>query len=465
MQTKQPRVVFTLLVLLGINTMNFYDRQVLGAIGQPLKKAWNLSDTQLGLLGTAFIVLYAFVGVPLGRWSDFGPRTKILAGGAALWSLLTAASGVAWNTWSLFVMRLGVGVGEASCAPAANSLIGDLFPPHRRARAISFFMLGLPLGLGLSSVVSGLVAGEAERLLGEGWGWRAAFWVAGVPGLMLAILSLWIPEPSRGAAEHQQIGGARRPGSPILLVLSLPTMWWISISGALHNFNMYALGGFLPSFLQRYHGLDVKWAGVVSGVVYGCGGLGIFLGGWACDWISKRRISGRLEVSALALLVFVPCMFMGLNQPPGSYWRFMVWLLPGCLLSYAYYSGVYATVADITEPALRGTAMAVYFFAQYLLGAALGPYLTGWVSDMFARRAALAEGSEGISEHAQAIGLHQAMYMLPVLGIALVIVLFIASLTVKRDYEKLQNWMAANTPGEDKSGSSLEDLQSAAAES
>src|SRR6516164_8664575 len=171
---ERGRLVFTLLVLLGINTMNFYDRQVLGAVGEPVRKEWNLSDRQLSALTIAFILLYAAVGVPLGHWADVGRRRRILAAGVLVWSVLTALSGMAWNFASLFVLRLGVGVGEASCAPAANSLLGDLFPSHRRARAIAVFMLGLPLGLGLSYLVSGLIA---HRL-----GWRAALYVAGAPG-------------------------------------------------------------------------------------------------------------------------------------------------------------------------------------------------------------------------------------------------------------------------------------------
>src|SRR5262249_49758630 len=154
------KLVFTLFVLFGINTMNFFDRQVLGAVQEPLKKEWKLSDQELGWLGTAFILLYAAVGLPLGRWADLGARTRILAGCAALWSVLTDACGLAWNFWSLFALRLGVGVGEASCAPAANSLLGDLFPAHKRARAISVFMLGLPVGLGLSLYISGWIAYE-----------------------------------------------------------------------------------------------------------------------------------------------------------------------------------------------------------------------------------------------------------------------------------------------------------------
>src|SRR5262249_37629285 len=145
-----PRVGFTLCVLVGINTMNFFDRQILPAVQEKIRRDWGLSDSELGWLGTAFILLYAVVGLPLGRLADVGRRQWILAGGVGLWSLMTLGSGLAWSFASLFVLRLGVGVGEASCAPAATSLIGDLVPPGRRARALSLFMVGLPMGLALS---------------------------------------------------------------------------------------------------------------------------------------------------------------------------------------------------------------------------------------------------------------------------------------------------------------------------
>jgi predicted MFS family arabinose efflux permease len=441
MHPTRPRLAFTLSILLAINTMNFFDRQVPGAVAEPMKNELHLSDQQLGWLTPAFILLYAIVGVPLGRWADLGRRTRILAAGVTIWSLFTALSGLAWNFGALFAARMGVGIGEASCAPTANSLLGDLVPRERRARAISAFMLGLPLGLGLSFIVSGNVA--------HFFGWRSAYFVACVPGLLLGVLALWVPEPARGRAEAQQVGAARRPGSPLLLVLSIPTMWWIILSGALHNFNMYALGQFLSPYLQRYHGLTLSQAGWISGVVYGCfGGLGILLGGWACDWIVRRRISGRLEVSALALAVAVPCTFIALRQPPGAFWAFGAWMLPGCMLMYVYYCGVYAAIQDIVEPALRGTAMAVYFFIMYLF-AAFGPVLTGWLSDRFYRQAAAAGLVE---QEAKALGLHDAMYVIPALGLALVAVLLVASRTVKADYLRLQKWMDAGAPAAAETG-------------
>lgn len=302
---ERGRRVFTLLVLFGINIMNFYDRQVLGAVAEPVRKEWDLSDRQLSALTIAFILLYAAVGVPLGHWADMGQRRFILAAGVLVWSVLTALSGLAWNFASLFVLRLGVGVGEASCAPAANSLLGDLFGPLQRARAIAVFMLGLPLGLGLSYLVSGWIAHEV--------GWRAALLVAATPGLLLGVLAFWLPEPSRGAAEDHSSAGPSR-GSAMLAVLRIPTMWWIILSGALLNLNMYALGAFLTSLLMRYYGRNIAQANTIIALVYGFGGgLGMLAGGWLCDRVVRRRVGGRLELATLAMLLGAPCLWLAVE--------------------------------------------------------------------------------------------------------------------------------------------------------
>jgi MFS family permease len=447
MRTTAPRLMFTLCVLLGINTMNFFDRQILPAVQEKIRNQWDLSDSDLGWLGTAFIVLYAVVGLPLGRLADVWRRKWILAAGVALWSLLTFGSGLAWSFASLFVLRLGVGIGEASCAPAANSLIGDLVPAERRAQALAVFMLGLPLGLALSFLVSGTIA--------DHFGWQAAFFVAGLPGLLLAVAALFIAEPMRGGADThvgrmKDEGGRMKNdsgpsdssfilhplsfGAVVRRVLRLPTMWWIIASGALHNFNMYALGTFLASFLKRYHSLSVEQAGQISGLVYGFGALGIFAAGWLGDRAFRRGVSGRLHVAWIGLAAALPCLLLALAAPPGEIWLCAVWLLPACMLLYAYYGTVYATIQDIIEPPLRGMAMAIYFCAMYFLGAVFGPVATGWLSDYCARREAAAAGSPTVTELHKAIGLHDAMYLIPVLNAALVVVLFAASRTVKADY-------------------------------
>lgn len=442
MKNKNAAVWFTLSVLFAINAINFFDRQILGAVGEPVRKEFGLSDSALGALGTAFTLLYAFVGVPLGRLADKIGRKGILSGGVFLWSLMTVASGFAGNFWQIFALRLGVGVGEASCAPAATSLIGDLFPANWRAKALSIFMLGLPVGIALSFAISGTIAKD--------YGWRAAFLVAGVPGLICAIAVLFIKEPARGATEVLNIGEQKRSGSPYLLILTTPTMIWLIISGALHNFNMYAIGAFITPFLMRYHGADIQSANLVSMIVYGLMGTpGLLIGGFIGDAVMKKRTNGRMLVGATAIAFSVPLLYFALNLPRGEITTFLILMGAGCALMYFYYSTVYSTIQDIIEPGLRGTAMAVYFFAMYVLGASLGPYATGMLSDYFTRQAAQAAGVADFTQTAlepfRAVGLHSAMYAIPILSVLLTIVLFAASHTVTNDVEKLQKWMREQT--------------------
>ena len=495
MMKPASRAGFALAVLFAINTMNFFDRQILGAITEPIRKEWGLSDGAMGALGTAFTLLYAVVGVPLGRLTDKTVRTRILSAGVLVWSILTFTSGLARNFWQLFVMRLGVGVGEATCAPAATSLIGDFFPTSKRAKAVSVFMMGLPVGIALSYAVSGVVAHR--------WGWRSAFFVAGVPGLICTVAALFIHEPKRGASEAHAIGGLRREGHqsrlvqwvlyifvggiavllgyellaqfvsrtwagiaasimailyvwktqsilnwlrPYVLVLSIPTMWWLIASGALQNFNMYAIGSFLSPFLMRFHGVDIQEAGQISMVANGLSGIpGLIIGGIAGDAIMRRRIDGRLLVGALSIFASVPLVYFALGRSRGDITGFMILMSLGIGVMYAYYSTVYSTLQDIIEPASRGTAMALYFFAMYVLGASLGPLGTGLASDYFTQQAAVAEGVTEFTREAlepfRATGLRSAMYVIPVLGALLTLVLFAGSRTVKKDMDNLHDWM------------------------
>jgi MFS family permease len=439
------RVWFALWVLFAINTLNFYDRQILGAVGETVRDEWKLSDTALGSLGTAFTLLYAAVGVPIGRLTDKFSRRWILCAGVTVWSLLTAASGLARNFTELFIVRLGVGTGEASCAPASASLIGDLFPASKRAKALSVFMIGLPLGIALSFLGS--------SLLEHRYGWRFTFYIAAIPGILCAVLALLIWEPVRGSAELHNIAAAKRKGSPYLLVLSIPTMWWIIASGALHNFNMYAIGAFLSPFLQRVHHLNKLNAGMISMVVYGLAGIpGLIIGGMLGDRMVKTRSNGRLLVGTIAIFISAPLMFAGLSRSAGDMTWFVLCVGLGMASMYVYYSTVYSAIQDVIEPSLRGTAMALYFFAMYVMGASLGPVGMGFLSSYFTRKAAVAAGVTDTSFQAlrpfAAEGLHSALYVVPVLGIFLGLVLFAASRTVAKDMERLQRWMRESAGSE-----------------
>lgn len=309
-------------------------------------------------------------------------------------------------------------------------------------------MLGLPVGIALIFAVSGTIT--------KNYGWRTAFLVAGIPGVLCAIAVFFINEPKRGATESHDIGEQKREGSAYKLILGSPTMRWIIISGAIHNFNMYAIGGFITPFLMRYHGADIQSANFVSMIVYGVmGAPGLLLGGFIGDAMMRKRQNGRLLVGATAILFSIPFLFFALNQPQGATVPFLILMGAGCALMYFYYSTVYSTIQDIIEPGLRGTAMAVYFFAMYVLGASLGPYGTGILSDFFTKRAAqlagVMEGSQTALEPFRAEGLHSAMYVIPILSILLALVLFAASRTVTKEIEHLQNWMRgamANNPEE-----------------
>jgi MFS family permease len=432
---------YALAVLFLINALNFFDRQIIGAVGEPIRKEFGLGDTALGALNVAFTLIYAFVGLPLGRLADSLKRKTILSVGVFVWSLFTAASGLAQSFWQIFALRLGVGIGEASCAPAANSLIGDYFPTEKRAKATSIFMLGLPVGLALSFAVSGAVA--------KNYGWRSAFLVAGLPGLLCVVLAFFIREPVRGAVEKINVGARKREGSSYKNVLATPTMRWIILSGALHNFNMYAISAFINSYLIRFHGLDIQNAGFVSTIIYGVLSLpGLLLGGALGDAANRRRADGAMLVVTIATLVSIPFFFFALGAEAGNVTKFLFLMGASVALMYFYYSIIYATIAEVTEPAARGTAMAVYFFAFYLLGASFGPYVVGAISDYFTEQAASAAGvtefTAAALEPFRGAGLRSAMYLVPVLSVGLMLVLFAASRTVKRDVEKIQNWMKGN---------------------
>jgi predicted MFS family arabinose efflux permease len=420
---------FSVAVLFAINILNFYDRHVPGALVEPMRREFHLNDAQIGLLGSAFIWLYAIVGVPLGRIADSWSRKNLLAWGVVIWASLTASAAFATNYTMLLLSRVGVGVGEATCAPSATSWLGDLFPPEKRSRVLALFMLGVPIGGALGFFFSGPLA--------QAYGWRVAMILAAAPAVLLVPALLKLSEPERGASETQHRPMAR--GS-MWKVLRIPTLSWIIASGALLNFNMYAIGTFLPAFLSRVHGLSLARSGIATGAVYLIGGLaGGLTAGLLGDSLFYRRKDGRMRGAAMFALAAVPFSCMGILQPAGFLFVAIVFLA----LTYAslttYYGLVYSAIQDIVAPNQRGTSMALYFMAMYMLGASFGPLLTGRLSDMLARRAAALTGSPAITEAFRAIGLQQAMLVIPVLSVLLAGVLYAASRTIVADIERRES--------------------------
>jgi MFS family permease len=433
---KRNNTLLSVLVLCAINLLNFYDRQVPGALVEPMRKEFHLSDTEIGLLGSAFIWVYALAGLPLGRVADVWSRKKLLAIGVTVWSALTAAAGLATSFSFLLFTRLGVGVGEAVCAPAGTSWIGDLFAVRRRARILSLFMLGVPIGGALSFLLCGPIA--------QVWGWRKAMVSAAAPAIILVPLLLLVQEPARGASEETFAVDSKRS---LAALLRVPTLWWIILSGALLNFNLYALGTFLPAFMTRVHGYSVAHAGVTSGIEYLLGGVcGGPLGGHLGDRVTSNARNARLWMAGIIALLSAPIIFYGIRQPAGFAPRALVAIAIGYAAFNTYFAFVYSSIQDIVPPDQRGFAMSVYFTAMYLCGASFGPLLTGRLSDLLARRAMHAAGAVSL-EAFRAIGLQRAMVIMPILSVLLAIVLYLGSRTMTQDVARRDVRMQARQRG------------------
>ena len=405
-----------LAVLFLVNVLNYYDRQALGAVAEPLRREFALSDTQIGALSTVFILIYAVAGLPLGRLADTWSRRKLMALGVTAWAGLTALGGAAVSYVMLAATRLGVGVGEAACAPAANSWIASIVPAGRRARAMAGFMMAVPVGVMLSSAVTGPAA--------QAWGWRAALALAAAPAMLLVPALLWLDEPPR---ESAKVTG--KTAAPLSL-LRIPALAWIAASGAILNFALYSFSSFLPAFLKRYHGLSVAQAGLWTGLGSGAAGVAgaVIAAVWG-DRIIVRWPNGRLLLAAGAALVSAPLAWSAIALPGGEPAAALALIMPAYGLLQTYYGLVYAAINDVVVPELRGTAMAGYLLVAYLGGAAFGPLATGALSDWLARRAA---GSLEVGEAARAIGLHQAMYLIPVMALVLAVVLWAGARVSRR---------------------------------
>jgi MFS family permease len=431
---------WTVLVLLFLaNLLNFFDRTIPAILNEPIRVEWGLDDFRLGLIAAAFTVVYAVAGLPIGRLADRGSRKRVLGWGIALWSAFTAANALAWSFGSFLLARMGVGIGEATCAPAASSLIGDLFRAERRSRALGIFMLGLPLGLMTAFFTTGpLVAAFGS--------WRAPFVVAAVPGFLLAALVFFAREPDRGASEKVRgAATAAEAAAPVRRILGTRTITWIILSGVTMNFAAYAGNSFLVPMIQRYFGLALTAAAVTTGFIVGVTGLvGLTAGGWLADVVYKRSERARLVLGAASLVVAALATAAALGTGRRSVTLFAALFGLGWLAQYGYYTSVYPAIQDVIEPRLRARAVALYFAGMYLLGGAFGPVVVGGLSDALARSAMAEAGAVEMSNAFRAVGLHDAMYLIPLTLLVTAGFVFLASRTFVADAAGMQERLAAS---------------------
>jgi predicted MFS family arabinose efflux permease len=362
-------------VLTAINLINYLDRYVVSAIASPLRGAMGLTDTQLGWLMPAFMLVYMIAAPAFGSWGDRGSRTRPIALGIGVWSLATVLSGLAHNFPQLLAGRAIVGIGEAAYVAIAPALLADCFPPERRARVYAVLNMAIPVGAALGYIVGGQVS--------DHFGWRAAFYVAGVPGLLLALTVLRLPDPPRGAQERPSARPTAGHG-PLRLYLRLLGNWpfmVVVLGYAAYTFGLGGLAFWMPSFLERARHVPHAEATTVFGlIVIATGFVGTFAGGWLGDWLLGRSRQAYLWFSAAVTLAAAPCALLALTAPvPGVYYPATV---AAELLLFMSTGPINAAIVNIAGPLERASAVALSMFAIHLLGDVPSPLIIGRVSDL-----------------------------------------------------------------------------------
>jgi predicted MFS family arabinose efflux permease len=367
-------------VLLLVAVFNFADRAILAVLAQPIKEDLQLTDTDLGLLqGLGFAILYSVLGVPLGLLAERVNRTRLLAACIAVWSAMTVACGFASGFVTMLLGRIGVGVGEAGAQPITNSLVSDHYMPVSRGSVFSLILLGSPMGFLLGQSVGGIVAAEH--------GWRTAFYVMGVPGLIVAALVLFtLREPPRGLVEGNSVA-AKAPAPGLVEVLrylfAKPSYRHLLAGFVIASFTLNAIANFVLPFFLRGFNVPLAQLGVMFGVVsFVSNGLGMLLGGFGVDVLARRDLRWSLWGPALATLLCMPLYFTAFSATSITVALAFVFL--GNLSLASMMAPTMASTQNLASPRMRATATAISAMLVGILGAGLGPTVTGALSDRFA---------------------------------------------------------------------------------
>lgn len=369
---------YALLILTLIYSIHFLDRTMISIIVEPVRKEFLLSDSQIGLLtGLAYGATFALAGIPLGMMIDRVHRVRLLASIVAIWSAMTALSGIASSYVQLLLARIGVGAAEAGGSPASLSLISDLFPQRRRSTAVGIFFLSTGLGAVMSVAIGGYVTAH--------YGWRASMLIAGIPGLLLAlVLVVTVAEPRRGATEAQPPAPEKAPGArdAVRYIWNTSPVLHLMMAMALTAGGVAAMNTWMPSFLMRFHGMNVKEAGMSLALAGGIfSSLGSFIGGFLCDRVARvqarRRMDLGVAVCALATVAAVAGLAISSN------WSAVGLMALSNMLSFVVFPAVYGSVLGIVITTMRGTTSAAMQVLSNLVGYGMGPLLVGMLSDVY----------------------------------------------------------------------------------
>ncbi|HET8772276.1 MAG TPA: MFS transporter [Thermoanaerobaculia bacterium] len=368
------RATYALAVLTFINLFNYIDRWVVAAVVEPVKRDLGLTDTQMGIIGAGFIIVYAVTSPVFGKLGDVKARPPLIAIGVAIWSVATGLAGFARGFASLFVARSTVGVGEAAYGTIAPALLADQFPFNRRGRVMAVFFAAIPIGSAMGYVIGGWADAS--------FGWRAAFWIAGFPGLLLSLLVLMVKDPPRG--QHDEPATAPRAYGSLLK--NRPYV--LAVLGyAAYTFALGGLGFWMPAFLERERGMARTEATQVFGlIVMGTGFAGTFLGGWLGDKLLSRTKQSYLWVSGIATLLAAPLTFVALWSPSKPVYLTTVMIAE--VLVFMCTGPVNSAIVNAVSPLERATAVGISVLAMHFLGDIPSPALIGAISD----RSSLATG-------------------------------------------------------------------------
>lgn len=361
---------FALAMLLLVYTFNFVDRQILGILASAIKTDLQLSDKQLGLLGgLAFALLYSTLAIPLAWIADRTSRTWVITLSLALWSLFTGVCGFAMSFGQLFAARIGVGVGEAGGIAPSYAVIADMFPPRSRARALSVYSLGIPLGSAAGVLLGGYIAARVD--------WRTAFFVVGAAGLLLApVFRLLVREPVRDAP----VAGRAPVGRVFAILAAKPSFWLLALGAASSSMLGYGLAFWLPSLLKRSFHLGLVETAQFYGAVLLIGGVpGILLGGYVGDRFGGRDRAVYARAPAIAFLVAVPLFAAGIMSTSTAA-AFLFFLIPQALV-YLWLAPVVTAVQHLVPAHMRATASASFLLINNLIGLGAGSFVLGAVSD------------------------------------------------------------------------------------
>ncbi len=373
--------------MVGINLLNYMDRWVAASAGPYIEKELHITDSEFGLLGTAFTLVYALAAVPFGYWGDRGIRKTVIGVGVAIWSVATLLSGFARNYSQLFLSRAVVGVGEASYYPSGTSLLSDYFPKQQRSRVMSVWGAGSTIGIAIGFAAGGFIA---EKL-----GWRAAFFFAAVPGLLFALLAFAMREPLRGAVEGKGHAVARTADASLrtfLALLKIPTLRATIIAQTLLFFVLASNAFWLPTYLQRRFELSSGKAGLLSGVVIVVGGLiGTLAGGWLADRRALQTPRAHLEVGIAGFLAGAVLITIAILSPlnAGPIPVFVPVFLLTVICLYLYSGPFTALAQNVVSPGLRASAVTALLFVAHVFGDSHSTYDVGVISDHLGLQTAL----------------------------------------------------------------------------